>query len=305
MTQRTIPSRAELIKQTLNMRRQQESDLFDTLGKSVYFWKLSDLAILYPQFFDTKKPVSQKTALKMKSMVTEAIPRFEQLPEQPVHILTTKESYNIYIPETNRIKTVKNGTDQHLTNVACEYLFRQQNDAELEQAYFLTPNKPAPELIDMAQNLKFEKIRNQIAQTSNLLSAIINRAYGADKSSFSKIWSLIWETLYRVKSMDTLREQYNIKTSPIDYMKPQTVIFINAMLQEIVFNFANRPFYTVRDIYNNAQAKALMARAKFIKYGSTPEKQLIEKNTYSIIEKIRRVRKNFWNENYPLSLEQR
>lgn len=305
MTQRTIPSRAELIKQTLNLRRQQESDLFDTLGKSVYFWKLSDLAILYPQFFDTKKPVSQKTALKMKSMVTEAIPRFEQLPEQPVHILTTKESYNIYTPETNRIKTVKNGTDQHLTNVACEYLFRQQNGLELETAYFLAPNKSDTELIDMAQNLKFEKIRNQIAQTSNLLAAIINRAYGSDKSSFRKIWSLIWETLYKVKAMDTLRERHNIKTSPIDYMKPQTVIFINAMLQEIVLNFANKPYYTIADVYNHAKTKATLARAQFIKYGSTPEQQLTGQSTCSIIEKVRRMRKKFWYDNYPKSLQQR
>ncbi len=305
MTQKNIPSRAELIKQTFNTRRQQENNLFHSLNTNTYFWKLSDLAILYPQFFDIKKSVSQYTANKINTMVFEAIPEFEQLTERPIHILTVKEPYNIYNPETNRIKTVKSGNNQHLTSVACEYLFRQQNGLELETAYFLAPNKSDTELIDLAQKLKFEKIRNQIAQTSNLLSAIINRAYGADKSSFSKIWSLIWETLYKVKSMDTLREQHNIKTSPIDYMKPQTVIFINAMLQEIVLNFANRPFYTINDVYNHAKTKAALARAQFIKYGSTPEQQLTEQSTYSIVEKIRRARKNFWRANYPKSLTER
>ena len=305
MTQKNIPSRAELIKQTLNTRRQQETDLFNSVDIKPYFWKLSDLAILYPMFFDMKKSVSIHIANKIKNTIIDTIPEFAQLTEQPVHILTVKESYNIYNTETNQIKTVKSGNDQHLTNVACEYLFRQQNGLELETAYFLSPNKTGAELVALAQNLRFEKIRDQIAQTSNLLAAIINRAYGADKSSFSKIWSLIWETLYKVKTMDALRERYNIKTSPIDYMKPQTVIFINAMLQEIVLNFANQPFYTIADVYNHAKTKATLARAQFIKYGSTPEQQLTEQSTYSIIEKIRRDRKNFWRKNYPLSLQQR
>ena len=305
MTQKTIPSRAELVKQTLDTRRYRENIFFREYNENPYFWKLSDLAILYPQFFDIKKPVSQYTANKIKSMVLDNIPDFKKLTEQPVHILNVKGAYNIYNPGTNRIKTVKNGTDQHLTYVACEYLFRQQNGAELEQAYFLAPNKSGSELIDMAQNLKFEKIRTQIAQTSNLLAAIINRAYDANPSSFKRIWSLIWETLYKVNSMDTLHEQYNIKTSPIDYMKPQTLIFINAMLQEIVLDFANKPYYTIGDIYNHAQTKAMLSRMKFIKYGSTPERQLTEKNTSSIIEKIKRMRKNFWRENYKKSLEER
>ena len=304
MTKNNIPSRAELIQQTLNTRRYRDNNLFDE-QQNPYFWKLSELAILYPGIFDIKKPVSQKTANKITSEIIESVPEFIQLPETPIHILTVKESYNLFDPEMNKIKTVKSGNNQNMTNVACEYLFRQQPGAELEQAYFMYPAKPATELTNIAQDLKFERIRNQIAQTSNLLAAIINRAHGANKSSFSQIWSLIWETLYKVKTMDELRFDYNIKTSPIDYMKPRTLTFINAMLQEIVFNFANKPFYTLSDIRQNILAKTAMARAKFIKYGSTPEKQLTDKSTYSIIEKIRRDRKRFWRENYPLSLKTR
>jgi len=300
-----IPSRAELIKQTLNTRRCRENDLFREYSQNPFFWKLSDLAILYPDLFDAKKPVSQQTANKIDTMVVSAIPEFEQLTEKPVHILSVKEPYNIYDSEKNRIKIVRNGKDQHLTCVTCEYLFGQQKGTELEQAYFLYPNRTTQNLIDAAQNLKFEKIRNQISQTSNLLSAIINHAHGADKTSFGHTWSLIWKNLYHVKSMDVLRKEYNIKTSPIDYMKQQTLIFINAMLQEIVFNFSNRASYNLVDVQQHAKEKAENARAKFFQYGSTPEAQLTEKSTYSIIEKIRNDRKNFWHKNYPLSLRQR
>ena len=305
MTQKNIPSRAELIKQTFNTRRYRETNLFDSIEEKPYYWKLSDLAILYPNLFDIKKPISQYTVHKINSEIKTAIPAFTKLTEQPVHVLTLKDSYNLYVSETNTIRTVKSGKNQNLTNVACEYLFRQYSNTELEQAYFLYPSKTGQELMDTAQELKFEKIRTQIAQTSNLLSAIINRANGATKSSFSEIWSLIWHTLYNVNSMDTLREKYNVKTSPIDYMKPQTLIFMNAMLQEIVLKFANQSFYTIDDIRKHARMKASFARAQFFKYGSSPEKQLTEKSSYTIIEKLRRARERFWQKYYPLSLVQR
>jgi len=305
MANKQIPSRAELLKQTLNTRRYRDSDLFREDNQTPYFWKLSDLAILYPNFFDVKKPVSNHETKRMNTTITRVIPEFRDLTEKPVHILNVKESYNIYIPQINKIKTIKNGHNQHLTRIACEYLFSKFKGAELEQAYFLYPAKDANGLEMAAMDLKFEKNRNQIAQTSNLLSSIINRAYGADKSSFSKVWSLIWEKLYNVKSMDELRRKYNIKTSPIDYMRPQTLIFINAMLQEIVLTFTNAPSYSINDIYNHTSVKAAMARRKFFEYGSSPEKQLTERPTYSIIKKIRNDRKKLWLANYPMSLQVR
>ena len=306
MTQKHIPSYAELIQRTLNTRRhQEEADLFNSDISKTYFWKLSELAILYPNIFNPKNPILPQTANKIALKVTDAVPEFRKLTERPVHILTVKETYNIYNPKTNQIETVKNGTNQYLTNVACEYLFRQQKDTELEQAYFLYPNKDANELETAANELKFEKIRTHIAQTNNLLSAIINRADGATKSSFHKTWSLIWETLYNANSMETLREQHNIKTSPIDYMKQNTLVFINAMMQEIVLNFANKPFYTIEEVRKHVQIKAAMARAEFAKYKTTPEEQLIEKSSYYTLERIRNARKKFWKTNYPLSLQHR
>lgn len=305
MTHNKIPSRSEILKQTLNSRRYIDNDLFREDNQTPYFWKLSDLAILYPNFFDVKKPVSAREIKRINTTITNAIPEFRNLTEKPIHILNTKESYNICVPQTNKIKTIKHGNNQHLTGIACEYLFGKFKGTELEQAYFLYPTKDAHELEIAAQDLKFEKIRNQISQTSNLLSSIINRAYGADKSSFSKVWSFIWEKLYNVKSMDELRQKYNIKTSPIDYMRPQTLIFINAMLQEIVLTFTNTPSYSINDIYNLISIKTALARRKFFEYGSSPEKQLTERGTYSIIKKIRNARKKLWLANYPVSLQVR
>ena len=305
MTHNHTPSQAQLIKQTLDAHRKQEYDLFSEYNTNPYFWKLSELTILFPKIFDIKKPISQKVACTIKSMVTDSIPEFKQLQKQPIHIMNVKETVNFFDSAKKQIRTVKHATNQNLTNVACEYLFRQFDGKEIEQAYFLYPDRPAPELAEAAQSLRFEKIRDQIARTSNLLSAIINRAHGADKNSFRNIWSLMWETLYKVKTMDILRERHNIKTSPIDYMKPQTLIFINTTLQEIVFKFANQPFYTIADVRNQVFAMATMARAKFIKYGSTPEQQLTEKSTYSIVEKVRNARKRFWQHNYPKSLMER
>ena len=303
MTQhKETPSNAELIRQTLNTKGCQNNDLFAQDTNMPIFWKLSDLAILYPNFFDVREPISQLVINKLHSTIRHAIPEFTTLTPRPVHILTTKDTYNIYIKQRNQIKTLRNAPNQYLTGVACEYLFGQHSGTELEQACFLYPNKNSVELTAAAQELKFENRRNQIARTSNLISAIINRAKDSNKNSFRDIWSTIWQTLYNVKSMETLRLKYNVKTSPIDYMKSQTLRFIDAMLQEIALQFTNKSEYSINEVRYIAKEKAKFARAEFFRYGSSPELQLLKKNSYHIIEKIRNARKKFWQENYPQSL---
>jgi hypothetical protein len=305
MKQKFLPSSAEIIYNALNQRRHQDSSLFSETETSPY-WKLSDLAILYPDFFDVKAPVSQQTIKKIKNTVLDScVPEFYDLTQEPIHVLNTKETFNFYIKDTDEIKTVKNGTNQKISPVACEYLFRQIQGAEFQQAYFLYPDKNADELIIAAQEIRFERIRDQIASSSNILSAIINRANGAKKSSFSEIWSTIWHILYHINNMDELRTQYNIKSSPIDYMKPQTLIYMNSILQDIILRFYNKGNVHINEIKDYAATKAALARAHFIRYGSTPEKQFLEKSSYSRIEKIRQSRVKFWKKYYPLSLQQR
>ncbi|MBR4625171.1 MAG: hypothetical protein IKO56_06520, partial [Alphaproteobacteria bacterium] len=221
MTTKIIPTSAELVKQTLDARRhQQVPSLFEENQQMPYFWKLSELALTYPELFDITKPVSAPKANELMTTIKDKIPEFYALEQEPIHILNIKETYNIYQPDTQQIKTVRNGTNQYLTNIACEYLLKQQSGGKLQQAYFLYPDATPEAMVVAAQDLHFEYIRDQIAHTSNLLSAIINRARGARKTSFSEIWAHTWNVLYNVKSMDDLRDRYNIKTSPIDYMKP-------------------------------------------------------------------------------------
>ena len=302
MNPKFFPSNTEIVYQALNLRRHQEKDLFSEDEKPCY-WKLSDLAILYPMFFDARTPVSAQTIKKINNNVLDHVPEFYQLTPQPVHVLNTKETYNIYIKDIQEIKTIRNGTNQQLTRVACEYLFRQIKGAEFEQAYFLFPQKNSEELTLAAEDIKFERLRDQIASSSNILSAIINRASGATKSSFSEVWSTMWRTLYGVKNMDELRTRFNIKTSPIDYMKPQTLVYMNSLLQEIILKFCNNNHVHIDEIKDFACTKMMFARARFARYGSKPEEQLLEKSSYRQIEKIREARIKFWNEHFPLSLQ--
>ena len=301
MNPKFFPSNSEIIYEALNQRRLQQKDIFSQEEKP-YYWNLSDLAILYPNFFDARTPISSSIIKKINDNVLKHVPEFYELDPQPIHVLNTKETYNIYIKDIQEIKTIKNGTNQRLTRVACEYLFRQCKGAEFEQAYFLFPNKDVTELTFASLELKFERIRDQIASSSNVLSAIINRAKGANKTSFGEIWATMWRTLYSVQTMDELRERFNIKTSPIDYMKPQTLIYINSLFQEIILRFCNSNYVHVNEIKDFAYTKMLLARAHFIRYGSTPEEQLLEKNSYRRIEKIRDARKILWQEHFPLSL---
>lgn len=305
MKHKYLPSREEITYQALNQRRYQEKSLFSETENMPY-WKLSDLAILYPNFFDVRQPVSDATIRKMnETIINSCLPDFYDLTPTPVHILNTKETYNLYIKETNEIKTVKNSKNQNLSPVACEYLFRQLKGAEIEQAYFLYPNKTPEELKEAVYELRFERIRDQIASSSQMLSAIINRSYGARKTSFSEIWSTMWHILYQVNNMDELRARYNIKSSPLDYMTPQTLIYMNSIFQDIILHFCDKPYVNVNEIKDYVSTRAALARAHFIRYGSTPEQQLLEKNSYSRIEKIRSARVKFWKQYYPISLQQR
>ena len=56
--------------------------------------------------------------------------------------------------------------------------------------------------------------------------------------------------------METLRLKYNVKTSPIDYMKSQTLRFIDAMLQEIALQFTNKSEYSINEVRYIAKEKA-------------------------------------------------
>ncbi len=302
MNPKFFPSRSEVIYQALNQRSHQDKNLFSE-NKQPRYWNLSDLALLYPTFFNMKSPVSAGMIKQINKNVLDHIPEFIDITPEPIHVLNEKETYNVYDKDTKELKTVKNGTNQKLTRVACEYLFRQCKGAAFEQAYFMFPHKSVAELDKITETINFERIRDQVAASSNILSAIINRSRGAKNFSFGEIWSAMWRAFYYVKDMEDLRIRYNIKKSPLDYMKTRTLIYVNGLLQEIILKFCNDNYVHVDEIKNFAITKMQLARAHFIRYGSTPEEQLLEKSSYHTIEKIRDARIKFWQEQFPISLQ--
>ena len=298
--QKNFPSNTEFICKALNQKCDKDNDLF---SETACYWKLSDLALLFPKYFDVKTLVSQQTINQIEKNVIDSIPEFRELTPQPVHVLKIKESYNIYT--NDKLEFIKNGLDQKLSRVACEHLFRQKPGAEIQQAYFMFPNQTAQELNASAQKIHFERARDNISASSNILSAIINRAIGSNKQSFRDVWSEFWRTLYATNSLEDFRTIHDIKTSPIDYMPTQTLIFINGILQEIVLQFCDKNQVHIQEIIKMAHKKALYARAEFIKHGALPEEKLTNTNSYYQIIKMRKLREKFWREHYPLSLQVR
>ena len=304
MTQQTYPSESEFICTALNQRRNQTNDLF---GEGACFWKLSDLALLYPNIFNMNSLVSQYTVNNMTEDITNHIPEFQSLTTQPVHVLKIKSSYNMHPNpmNPNEITFVKKGNDQQLSRVACEYLFRQISGTAIQQAYFMFPQKTPDEISEISKEINFERLRAKSIQSNNVFSAIVNRASGSRKISFDDVWATFWRIFYNENNMNELRARYDIKKgqSPFDRMNMQTLDFTLKIVQEIIMQFRNQNPAYIQDIINFTQYKALSARKQYQdKFGTNPENTLTDKNTYNIVEKVRRMRKAFWQNEYPISL---
>jgi len=299
------PSNTQIAIQALTTIRNKDNLLF---SQTPYFWKLSDLSVLYPNYFDIKTPISQSIARQLDETVIKNIPEFASIVQHPVHILTVNETYNIGKELKDNtwhgILQIRNGHNQHFTNVACEYLFgtKKGSAAQLAQAYFLFPNKTAEEIVSKAKEIRFERIRNAIIDLSTVLSGIVNRARYANKDSFSEVWALIWRNLYNVSDIHILRDKYGIKTSPIDYVAEPELIEIYLVLNEIIQKLANIPSLTIDEVKNWAARCAYFARTRLISKGKVPESNFTGKNSYNRLVKIRNARKKFWMENYQISL---
>ena len=136
---------------------QRNQQIFDTLNrtkkqepKSPEFWLWSDLASLHPKFLNksTFIPVDWFSD-KMHATITQSIPAFETMVEQPVHIKTINTNNVCQRITPCDTFELEKTMDQKLTRLACEYLFKQYYSAEFTQAYFLFPNATFNELSEM------------------------------------------------------------------------------------------------------------------------------------------------------------
>ena len=89
------------IIQTLQQRRfKQQLDIFDN-SEPLEYWRLSDLANLYPNIFNVQRPITPSDIFKMNNTIKNSVPEFKNLSRIPVHVLDVRETYNILLPETN------------------------------------------------------------------------------------------------------------------------------------------------------------------------------------------------------------
>jgi len=303
-----IPTVNELKKSNFDQRKRQNYNLFDDNDSKTDFWNLSDLAILYPAYFNTHNLIQQKTIQRFTNTILSNIPEFQNINPKPIHITTIEQKFCLIDKDTKTAK-IKHGTDQQISRTACEFLFHEIPGAEFEQAYFLFPNQNIDTLNSVIENLRFEKARSEISTSSKIISSMINHSRYRD---FEAIWASMWTTLFAVRNMQELRERYKIKTSPMDYMKYKTLIYINNLLRQIIEKHSNsinthnqssdNTSIEIEELQNSLKDMALKARADFRYYGSTPEAQLLDYNTYPKIQKIQKQRINFWKENFLKSL---
>ncbi len=305
----TNPTPKEIhIYKTLNQRRHQDNTSIFGGEETASYWTLADLTIMYPNYFDIDQPISSSVITKINGQVFKAIPRFQNLTPQPVHMLNFKETYNAFVKTAHTIQIIKNGTNQKLSPVVCEYLFGQINGAEFEQAYFICQNQQIENIKTVSNLIKFAKLRNQVKQLSENLASVTKHAIGSNLNSYSDIWSFLWCRLFNMRTMDDLRIKYNLKDgeSIMEYMTLEPLIYVNNLLQAILLRVYERQKVSIDEIkYLISTVISSDCIAQFNKNYSAPENYAQKNTENSIITPVNRVKTNFWKEYYPLSLQQR
>ena len=301
MNQQQFIEKTKTICHLLNQRRHQDNFLFSD-NEMPYYWKLSELTNLYPSKFNMQTPISSNEIYKMELTIFDNIPELKNLNPHPNHLLNVKENYTLKDHDTKNVKIIKNSLNQNLSCVMCEYLFGTQH-YYIEQAYFLFPNETPEKIANAARDLKTADLRPQITNYVKKLTSIINNSINTSTTSYNAVWSEIWNTLYNTYSISNLRETYNIKGSPIDYMTPTALHVTNNMLKNITEECSHTYPLNTEKIINIARKWAIHARNQFINHNTYPCMHLSKQKTQTKIKNIITARENFWRKNYPLSLQ--
>ena len=306
MTEQKHPMEVEINKiktivENLQKRKQSKGNtLFETEPK--YFWRLSDLSLMYPDVFNPQVPFSSTYIYNFNhSKTNEAF--LKELDYIPVHFENIRETYNIR-DSMGRMLT-KNGKNQNLSNVACEHVFNKHIGYHIEQAYFIYPNASLTELYKQSEEIKLAHARQQIAQTMKELSSFINRCSckrGPDP--YALIIGNFWNTLFNAENSYELHTNNNIKSylSPLDYMRANTLNYINKLFRNVIEQFENKDV-TFDQIMLSLTDAAQKARYFFATKNTTPEACLFPDKTNIRIENVQRARVKFLSAYYPISLQ--
>lgn len=299
---------------------QRNQEIFDTLNKtkkqepkSPEFWLWSDLASLYPKFFDKSVfiPTDWFTD-RIHTTITQNVQAFDAMIEKPVHIQTININ-NVFqdttphnIPELN---TLNKNKDQKLTRLACEYLFKQYFGAEFTQAYFLFPNTTINELNDKIDDIKIYRRHQDIHNIIKQTASIILRVTGRTKATVCEIYNNTWATFFNTQNLDKLKEQYNIQHSLFDNMQldfscyPNQWDYIYNMFRDMKIHLDEHQELELEDVINQGKESAQIQRYMLQKHtGKTPEEFLTKVDLGVKSKEIDMQRKLFWFQNYKKSL---
>ena len=294
------------IFETLNKTKKQEP-------KSQEFWLWSDLASLYPNFFDKSVfiPTDWFTD-RIHATITQNVQAFDAMIEKPVHIQTININ-NVFQDttpnDTPTLKTLNKHMDQKLTRLACEYLFKQYFGAEFTQAYFLFPNATLTELNDKIDDIKIYRRHQDIHNIIKQTASIILRITGRTKATVCEIYNNTWATFFNTKNLDELKEQYNIQHLPFDNMRvdfscyPNQWDYVYNLFRDMKIQLDEHYELELEDVINQGKESAQIQRNLLKKHtGKTPEEFLTRIDLGLKSKEIDIQRKLFWFQNYTKAL---
>jgi len=263
--------------------------------KSPEFWLWSDIASLYPKFLSRLNliPVDLFSD-KLHTTIIKNVSAFTDKKERPIHIKTIDTNddteYTImYNPKK---------TDQKLTRLACEYLFRNYYYTEFTQAYFLFPNMSFYEISEITESVEKYRIYQDIENIKKRLAATILRRTNQNQAIVNNAFNIVWSKFFDTKDFNVLIQKYTIEHSPTDHIQPNKWRYIYAMFRDIAIQLEQHTELDFEDVKRQSKASAKIARHIFEKYKEKPE-QFLSTTDFSIPAKqIDTRRKQFWLENY-------
>lgn len=286
----------------------KSSTLFSE-NEPLYFWRLSDLNSYYPDIFNPKIPFSSTYIYNFNVLArTMAENQFKELDYIPTHFETVYETYNIYDSQKQRMNTIRNGKNQNLSSIACAYTFNKHQGYHIEQAYFLSPNDSLENIYKQSEEIKLTYARAQVTETMKQLSSLINRcSEKKGPNPYALIIGGFWNTMYNAQDSDELHITNNIKNwlSPLDYMRANTLIYVNKIFTNIIKEFEHVGYFTFDQMKQRLETAAQSARFFFGTRKMKPELCLFPEPTTKRINKIHNIQKNFLLTEYPKSLIQR
>lgn len=305
--------------------------LFESLNKAKKrnnkqpdYWLLSDLSACHPQLLKPSYQIPvDKFANSLHKIVTQRVPAFETLIVKPVHLITVsteKQNNNSFDTLNDEFKPQEN-TDQQLSRLACEYLFKQYRGAEFTQAYFLFPDCNVFELTKRADDIKTYRDYQWINNIISIMASVIMRVTSRSKASVYDALKVLWSEFLDTQQLDELKQSYQIEHSPLDHIQRDYWKYLSNMFNDVLlqsesyfnakyelelkysdFQSSTNTVLDLEDIRKLCRESAKNMRHFFEKYYTKPEELLSNTDFSTPAREIDTIRKQFWFNNYTKSL---